>query len=176
MVQVGLSTLLKLVVSFVVNILKLIFLCLFLFSNFKSYSTMLSNVISEDTRNSCGSGVESVVSVLISNYPLVNGGYLVSFGKDDPDASFTKYDPFSSLDFKASKLSKFLSVSSIFLPEGCFYLSDTDLTGFIRSLASGSSVFRIKLLPASGQMQGLLLINVDEDSLSKYEQEEEDQR
>ena len=45
---------------------------------------------------------------------------------------------------------------------------------FIRSLASGASVFRVKLLPASGQLQGLLLIMVDEDSLSKYEQEEED--
>lgn len=135
---------------------------------------MLSNVISENTQNSSVPGPESVVSVLISNYPLANGGYLVSFGKDDPDASFTRYDPFSSLDFEASKLSKFLDYSSIFLPQGCFYLSDTELTGFIRSLASVASVFSIKLLPASGQMQGLLLINVDEDSLSKYEQEEED--
>lgn len=135
---------------------------------------MLSNVISEDTQKSSVSGLESVVSVLISNYPLANGGYLVSFGKDDPDASFTKYDPFSSLDFEASKLSKFLKYTSIFLPRGCFYLPDTKLTGFIRSLASGASVFRINLLPASAQMQGLLLIVVDEDSLSKYEQEEED--
>lgn len=135
---------------------------------------MLSNVISEDTQKSSVSGPESIVSVLISNYPLANGGYLVSFGKDDPDASFTRYDPFSSLDFEASKLSKFLKFTSIFLPQGCFYLPDTDLTGFIRSLASGASVFSIKLVPASGQMQGLLLIMVDEDSLSKYEQEEED--
>lgn len=134
---------------------------------------MLSNVISEDTQKSSVSGLESNVSVLISNYPLANGGYLVSFGKDDPDASFTKYDPVSSLDFEASKLSKFLDFSSIYLPQGCFYLPDTELTGFIRSLASGASVFRIKLLPASGQMQGLLLIIVDEESLSKYEQEEE---
>lgn len=135
---------------------------------------MLSNVISEDTQKSSVSGPESIVSVLISNYPLANGGYLVSFGKDDPDASFTRYDPFSSLDFEASKLSKSLKFTSIFLPQGCFYLPDTDLTGFIRSLASGASVFSIKLVPASGQMQGLLLIMVDEDSLSKYEQEEED--
>lgn len=135
---------------------------------------MVSNVISEDTQKSSDSGLESPVSVLISNYPLVNGGYLVSFGKDDPDASFTKYDPFSSLDFEASKLSKFLNCSPIFLPEGCFYLPDAKLTDFIRSLASGASVFRIKLLPASAQLQGLLLIMVDEDSLSKYEQEEED--
>lgn len=135
---------------------------------------MLSNVISEDTQKSSVSDPESVVSVLISNYPLANGGYLVSFGKDDPEGSFTKYDPVYSLDFEASKLSKFLDFSSIFLPQGCFYLPDEDLAGFIRSLASGTSVFRIKLLPASAQMQGLLLIMVDEDSLSKYEQEEED--
>lgn len=135
---------------------------------------MLSNVISEDTQKSSVPGLESIVSVLISNYPLVNGGYLVSFGKDDPEASFTKYDPTCSLDFEASKLSKFLDFSSIYLPQGCFYLPDTKLTGFVRSLASGASVFRIKLLPASGQMQGLLLIMVDEDSLSKYEQKEED--
>lgn len=135
---------------------------------------MLSNVISEDTQKSSVRDLETIVSVLISNYPLANGGYLVSFGKDDPDASFTNYDPVASLDFEASKLSKFLDFSSIFLPKGCFYLSDADLTGFIRSLASGASFFRISLLPASGQMQGLLLIMVDEDSLSKYEQEEED--
>lgn len=135
---------------------------------------MLSNVISEDTQKSSVPCSESIVSVLISNYPLVNGGYLVSFGKDGEDASFTRYDPVSSLDFEASKLFKFLSCSSIFLPQGCFYLSDTNLTGFVRSLASDASFFEMKLLPASGQMQGLLLVKVDEDSLSKYEQEEED--
>lgn len=135
---------------------------------------MLSNVIGEDTQKSSVPGLETIVSVLISNYPLANGGYLVSFGKDDPEASFTNYDPFSSLDFEASKLSRFLDFSSTFLPKGCFYLSDTELAGFIRCLASGASVFRIRLLPASGNMQGLLLIMVDEDSLSKYEQEEED--
>lgn len=135
---------------------------------------MLSNVISEDTQKSSVSGHETTVSVLISNYPLANGGYLVSFGKDDSEASFTRYDPFSSLDFEASKLSKFLKSTSIFLPQGCFYLPDTELTGFIRSLASDASIFSIKLLPGSAQMQGLLLIMVDQDSLSKYEQEEED--
>lgn len=135
---------------------------------------MLSNVISEDTQKSSVSGLKKVVSVLISNYPLANGGYLVSFGKDDPDSSFKPYDPVSSLDFEASKLSKFLDSSSIFLPQGCFYLPEVLLADFIRSLASGASVFRIKLLPASAQMQCLLLIMVDEDSLSKYEQEEED--
>lgn len=135
---------------------------------------MSSNVVSEGTQKSSVRGLESIVSVLISNYPLANGGYLVSFGKDDPEASFTKYDPVYSLDFEASKLSKFLEFSTVFLPQGCFYLPDTELTAFIRSLASGASVFRIKFLPASGQMQGLLLIMVDEESLSKYEQEEED--
>lgn len=135
---------------------------------------MLSNVISGDMQKSSVSESESVISVLISNYPLANGGYLVSFGKDDPDVSFKKYDPFDSLDFEASKLSKFLHFSSIFLPQGCFYLPAADLTDFLHSLASGASVFEMKLLPAAGQMQGLLLIMVDEDSLSKYEQEEED--
>lgn len=135
---------------------------------------MLSNAISEDAQKSSAVVPESVVSVLISNYPLSNGGYLVSFGKDDPDTSFTNYDPFSSLDFYDSKLSKFLDRSSIFLPQGCFYLSEAKLTGFVRFLASGASVFRVRFLPSSGQMQGLLLIMVDEDSLSKYEQEEED--
>lgn len=135
---------------------------------------MLSNVISEDTQKSSVPDHETVVSVLISNYPLANGGYLVSFGKDYPDSSFKNYDPFASLDFEASKLFKFLRFSSVFLPKGCFYLPGTELTAFIRSLASDASVFVINLLPASGQMQGLLLITVDEDSLSKYEQEEED--
>lgn len=135
---------------------------------------MLSNVLLEDVQKSSVSGSDSIVSVLISNYPLANGGYLVSFGKDDPDTSFKKYDPFSSLDFNASKLSKFLKFSSIFLPEGCFYLPGADLERFIRCLSSDASAFDIKLLPAAGQMQGLLLIMVDEDSLSKYEQEEED--
>lgn len=135
---------------------------------------MLSNFVSEDMQNSSVSESESIISVLISNYPLANGGYLVSFGKDDPDVSFKKYDPFDSLDFKASKLSKFLHFSPIFLPQGCFYLLDTDLMGFLRSLASGASTYEMKLLPAAGQMQGLLLITVDEDSFSKYEQEEED--
>lgn len=130
---------------------------------------MLSNVISEDTQKSSVPGPEAVVSVLISNYPLANGGYLVSFGKNDPDASFKTFDPVSSLDFEASKLSKFLDFSSTFLPHGCFYLSDMELAGFIKALSFGASVFKISLLPASGQMQCLLLIMVDEDSLSKYE-------
>lgn len=130
---------------------------------------MLSNVISEDKQMPSVSDSVSAISLLISNYPLANGGYLVSFCKGDSDESFTRYDPISSLDFATSKLSKFLRLSSLFLPQGCFYLPETELTDFIRSLASGASVFRIKFLPASGQMQGLLLITVDEDSISKYE-------
>lgn len=134
----------------------------------------MSNVISEDVQKSSVSGSDSIVSVLISNYPLSNGGYLVSFGHDEPDGSFKNYDPFYSLDFEASKLSKFLEFSSIFLPKGCYYLPDMELAGFIRSLSAGASTFVMNLLPASGQLQGLLLVKVNEDSLSKYEQEEED--
>lgn len=128
----------------------------------------------ENTQNTSAPVPESIVSVLISNYPLSNGGYLVSFGKDDPEGSFKNFNPVHTMDYQSSKLSKFLDFSSLYLPQGCFYLSETSLTGFIRSLASGASVFSIKLLPASAQMQGLLLIMVDEDSLSKYEQEKED--
>ena len=135
---------------------------------------MLSNVISEDMQNSSFSKPDSNISVLISNYPLANGGYLVSFGRDEPDGSFKNFDPVCSLDFEASKLSKFLKFSSIFLPKGCYYLPDMELAGFIRSLASDASFFEMKLLPASAQLQGLLLVKVDEDSLSNYEQEEED--
>lgn len=130
---------------------------------------MLSNVINEYTQPDPVSESGSIVSVLISNYPLANGGYLVSFGHDEPDGTFKNYDPICSLDFEASKLSKFLKLTSIFLPKGCYYLPDTELAGFIRSLSSDVSFFDVKLLPASAQLQGLLLIKVDEDSLSKYE-------
>lgn len=135
---------------------------------------MLSNVISEDAQKSSVSGSDPIISVLISNYPLSNGGYLVSFGQDEPDGSFKNYDPVYSLDFEASKLSKFLEFSSIFLPKGCYYLTDMELAGFIRSLSSGASFFEMKLLPATSQMQGLLYVKVNESSLLKYEQEEED--
>lgn len=135
---------------------------------------MLSNVIGEDMQESSVSGSDSIISVLISNYPLANGGYLVSFGHDEPDGSFRNFDPIYSLVFEDSKLSKFLEFSSIFLPKGCYYLPDMELTGFIRSLMFGTSSFEMKLLPASGQMQGLLLVRIDKDSLFKYEQEEED--
>lgn len=133
---------------------------------------MLSNVVSEDKHKSSDS--DSILSVLISNYPLANGGYLVSFGHDEPDGTFKSFDPIYSLVFEDSKLSKFLQFTSIFLPKGCYYLPDMELSGFIRSLSFGASTFEMKLLPASGQMQALLLIRIDKDSLFKYEQEEED--
>lgn len=135
---------------------------------------MLSNVISEDAQKSSVSSTDPIISVLISNYPLSNGGYLVSFGQDEPDGSFKNFDPFSSLDFEDSKLSQFLEFSSVFLPKGCYYLPDIELAGFIRSLTFGASFFEMKLLPASPQMQGMIFVQVNEKSLSKYEQEEKD--
>ena len=135
---------------------------------------MLSNSIVEDQCKSSVSDSDLVVSVLISNYPLSNGGYLVSFGQDGPDGSFEKYDPVFSLDFEASKLSKFLDYSSIFLPKGCYYLSQLELGDFIRSLSSDASFFEMSLLPATNSMQGLILVKVNEDSFFDHEQEEED--
>lgn len=135
---------------------------------------MLSNAISEDLRKSSVSDSNLVVSVLISNYPLANGGYLVSFGQDGPDGSFETYDPAFSLDFEASKLSHFLDFSSVFLPKGCYYLPNMELGDFIRSLSSGASFFEMNLLPASSNMQSLLLVKVNEDSFFDHEQEEED--
>lgn len=135
---------------------------------------MLSNVANEDLRESSFTDSDLVVSVLISNYPLVNGGYLISFGQDGPDGTFENYDPAFSLDFEASKLANFLEFNSVFLPQGCYYLPRTGLGEFIRSLSSGASVFEMELLPASSQMQGLLLLKVNEDSFFDHEQEEED--
>lgn len=135
---------------------------------------MLSNVISEDTQKSSVSESDLIISVLISNYPLSNGGYLVSFGKDEPDGSFKNFDPVQSVFFEDSVISGILNYSSVFLPKGCFYLPELALADFIRFMSSGASFFDMKLLPASGQMQGLLLIKVDEASLFRYEQEEED--
>lgn len=135
---------------------------------------MLSNVTSEDTRKSSVSDSELVVSVMISTYPLANKGYLVSFFKDGPEGNFEVYDPVYSLDFEASKLSNFLEFNSIILPKGCYYLSPMDLGDFIRSLSSGASTFELNLLAPSSPMQGLLMVRVDEKSLSDYEQEEED--
>lgn len=174
MVQVGLSILLQLVVNFVVDNLELEFFCLFLPLNFKPYFIMASKVITEDMLKSSGSVKNPIISVVISNYPLSNGGYLVSFNQEEPDGSFKSYDPVYSLDFEASKLSAYLDFSSIFLPKGCYYLSDMELAGFIKALSFGAATFEMKLLPASPQMQSLILVKVDEESLSEYEQEEED--
>lgn len=137
---------------------------------------MSSKVITEDMLKSSGSVKNPIISVVISNYPLSNGGYLVSFSQEGADGSFISYDPVYSLDFEASKLSNYLEFSSIFLPKGCYYLSDMKLAGFIKVLSFGALCFEMKLLPASAQMQGLILVKVDEKSLSKYEQEEEDER
>lgn len=135
---------------------------------------MSSKAITEDVLKSSGSDRDPIVSVLISNYPLANGGYLVSFSQKGSDGSFKKYDPAYSLDFEASKLSAYLDTSSVFLPKGCYYLSDMELAGFIKALSFGAFVFEMKLLPASSQMQSMILVQVDEKSLSEYEQEEED--
>lgn len=135
---------------------------------------MSSKVITEDMLKSSGSVKNPIISVVISNYPLSNGGYLVSFTQEGSDGSFKSYDPGCSLDFEDSKLSTYLGFSSIFLPEGCYYLSDRELAGFIKALSFGTSTFEMKLLPASAQMQSMILVQVDEKSLFKYEQEEED--
>lgn len=135
---------------------------------------MLSNVVSGDTHKSSVSESDIIVSVLISNYPLSNGGYLVSFGKDDPDGSFKNFDPAQSVFFEDSVISGILNYNSVFLPKGCFYLPELALADFIRFVSSGASFFDMKLLPSSGQLQGLLLIKVDEGSLLRYEQKEED--
>lgn len=152
----------------------LFFFCLFLPLNFKPYFIMSSKVISADMLKSSGSVKNPIISVVISNYPLANGGYLVSFSQEESDGSFKSYDPVYSLDFEASKLCTYLDYSSVFLPKGCYYLSDMELAGFIKALSFGASTFEMKLLPASAQMQGMILVQVDEESFSKYEQEEED--
>ena len=172
--EVGQSTLLQLVVKFVVDNLEFDFICLFLPLNFKPYFIMSSKVITEDMLKSSDSVENPIISVLISNYPLSNGGYLVSFGQDGSDGSFNGYDPVCSLDYEASKLSKYLDSSSVFLPKGCYYLSDNKLHLFIEALFSGTRFYDMKLLPASSQLQGLLLVKVDEKSFFRYEQEEED--
>lgn len=172
--EVGLSILLEQVGKFVVNNLELEFFCLFLPLNFKPYFIMSSKVINEDMLKSSDSAKNPIILVVISNYPFSNGGYLVSFSQVESDGSTKSYDPVYSLDFEASKLSTYLEFSSIFLPAGCYYLPDMELAGFIKALSFGASTFEMKLVPASSQMQGLIVVNVDEKSLSKYEQEEED--
>jgi hypothetical protein len=130
---------------------------------------MSSKIVAEDMLKSSGSESASIVSVLISNYPLSNGGYLVSFGRDEPDGSFKNFDPALSSDYVGSWLSKRLEVNPLFLPTGCFYLPDSGLGAFIESLAFGASYFQMKLLPASSQLQGLILVQVNESSLFEYE-------
>lgn len=172
--EVGQSILLQLVDNFVVDNLEFDFFCLFLLLNFKPYFIMSSKVIVEDLVQSPGPVKNPIISVVISNYPLSNGGYLVTFTQEESDGSFKSYDPVYSLDFEASKLSTYLEFSSIFLPKGCYYLPDMEFAGFIKALSFGASTFEMKLLPASAQMQSMILVQVDEKSLSKYEQEEED--
>lgn len=159
--EAGLSIPLQVVANGVVNSLEFDFFCLHLFLNFKSYFLMSSN------------RSDSFVTVLISNYPLSNGGYLVSFGQDDPEGSFKNYDPVLASTFEGSLLSKHLDHNALLLPPGCFYLPDSGLASFIESLAYGASFFEMKLLPASAQMQSLIFVKVDEESLFKYEQKEE---
>lgn len=137
---------------------------------------MASKVVTEDMLKYSDSGKDPLISVVISNYPLSNGGYLVSFSQEEPDGSLKCYDPIRSLDFEESKLSKFLEFNSIFLPQGCYYLPEIELGGFIKSLSFGVSAFGVKFLPASAQMQGLILIKVNESSLLNYEQKEEASR
>lgn len=172
--EVGRNTLLRQVDKFVVDDLEFDFFCLFLLLNFKPYFIMSSKVITEDMLKSSDSVKNPIILVVISNYPLSNGGYLVSFSQIESDGSTKSYDPVYSLDFEASKLSTYLDFSSIFLPSGCYYLPDMELAGFLKALSFGASTFEIKLVPASSQMQSLIVVNVDEKSLSKYEQEEED--
>lgn len=135
---------------------------------------MSSKVVTEDKPKSVGSVENPIISVLISNYPLSNGGYLVSFSQEDTDGSFKFYDPVRSLDYEITKLFKYLDSSSVFLPDGCYYLSDKKLHLFIEALFSGTLFYDMKLLPASPQSQALILLRVDEKSFSRYEQEEED--
>lgn len=135
---------------------------------------MASKVITEDMLKSSDSVKNPIISVVISNYPLANGGYLVSFSQQQPDGSVKTYDLINSLDFEDSKFSTYLDFSSVFLPKGCYYLFDRDLAGFIKALSFGASTFEMKLLPASSQMLVMILVEVDEKSLSKYEQKEED--
>lgn len=172
--EVGQSTLLQLVGKFVVDDLDFDFIFLFLPLNFKPYFIMSSKVITEDMLKSSDSVENPIISVVISNYPLSNGGYLVSFSQEESDGSFKGYDPVCSLDYEATKLAKYLDSNSVFLPKGCYYLADNKLHLFIEALFSGTKFYDMKLLPASSQLQGLLLVKVDEKSFFRYEQEEED--
>lgn len=135
---------------------------------------MSSKVITEDMLKSSDSVENPIITVVIANYPLSNGGYLVSFTQEGSDGSFKAYDPVHSLDYESTKLSKYLDISSVFLPKGCYYLSDKKLHLFVEALFSGTKFYDMKFLPASSQAQALILLKVDEKSFSRYEQEEED--
>lgn len=135
---------------------------------------MSSKVITEDTLKSSDSVENPIITVGISNYPFANGGYLVTFTQEGPDGSFKDYDPVYSLDYERTKLSKYLDTSSVFLPKGCYYLSDNKLHLFVEALFSGTLFYDMKLLPASSYSQGVLMLKVDEKSFYRYEQEEED--
>lgn len=135
---------------------------------------MSSKVITEDMLKSSDSVENPIITVVISNYPLSNGGYLVSFTQEGSDGSFKAYDPVHSLDYETTKLSKYLDTSSVFLPKGCYYLSDKKLHLFVEALFSGTLFYDMKFLPASSQSQALILLKVDEKSFYRYEQEEED--
>lgn len=174
--EVGHDTLLKLVDKFVVDNLDFDFFCLFLPLNFKPYFIMSSKVITADMLKSSDSVENPIISVVISNYPLSNGGYLVAFSQEESDGSFKSYDLVNSLDYENSKFSSYLDFSSVFLPKGCYYLYDRELASFINALSFGASTFEMKLMPASAQVQSMILVLVDEKSLSKYEQEKEDKR
>lgn len=153
----------------------LIFFYLLLLLNFKSYFLMSSRIISEEDLKSSAKS-DLLVTVLIANYPLSNGGYLVSFGQDDPEGAFKSYDPVLASTFEGSLLSKHLDCNRLFLPEGCFYLPDSGLASFIKSLAFGASFFDMKFLPTSPQAQSLILVKVNEESFFKYESKEENKR
>lgn len=135
---------------------------------------MSSKVITEDMLKSSDSVENPIITVVISNYPFSNGGYLVTFTQEGTDGSLKEYDPIYSLDYETSKLSKYLDTNPVFLPKGCYYLSDKKLHLFVEALFSGTRFYDMKLLPASSQSQGLILLKVDEKSFYKYEQEEED--
>ena len=135
---------------------------------------MSSKVITEDMLKSSDSVENPIITVVISNYPFSNGGYLVSFSQEGSDGSFKAYDPVHSLDYETTKLSKYLDTSSVFLPKGCYYLSDRKLHLFVEALFSGTLFYDMKFLPATSQSQALILLKVDEKSFFRYEQEEED--
>ena len=107
---------------------------------------MVSDVMGGKAQEPSVSESDQIVSVLISNYPLSNGGYLVSFGQDDPEGSFKNYDPVLASTFEGSLLSKHLDCNPLFLPAGCFYLPDSGLASFIEALAFRASFFEMRLL------------------------------